>query len=266
MPENNKASVPWYAGKNQDALFYLLIAIFFIELIVGGVAFFYGIIHASPDTPGGPPVARFPWLVWALAAILSPVALILVVHLAGSWLSTALTREEKQKETPADAEHVPEGMRRFYATVRHAPTVVLLLGILLIGAALFFVDGALAMLMKLCHALLPHVPWIAGSLAALLGICFIAHCIMIYRQRKMENEYAWRREVLEKTGLVLTDRNTVQLTQGDSANHILPPGQSAQLPPGQTVLDVTDQSSVPDQNDDKDKDDSEKPLPGPNKA
>ncbi len=31
---------PWYAGEHQDALYYLLIAIFFIELIVGGVAFF----------------------------------------------------------------------------------------------------------------------------------------------------------------------------------------------------------------------------------
>lgn len=263
MPENNKASVPWYAGKNQDALFYLLIAIFFIELIVGGVAFFYGIIHASPDTPGGPPVARFPWLVWALTAVLAPVALILIVHLAGSWLSAALTREEKQKESSADAGQLPEGMRRFYASVRHAPTVVLLLGILLLGAALFFMDGAMTMLMRLCHALVPHIPWLAGSLAALLGTCFIAHCIMVYRQRKMENEYAWRREVLEKTGLVLADRSTVQLPQGDSANNILPPGQSIPIPPAQAVLDVTEQSSVSSQKEDKEQDDNEKPDFGP---
>ena len=46
---------PWYAGQYKDALLYLMIAIFFVELVVGGVAFFYGVMHAAPEVPGGPP-------------------------------------------------------------------------------------------------------------------------------------------------------------------------------------------------------------------
>lgn len=53
MQKGKTGNTPWYAGKNSDALFYLLIAIFFVELIIGGVAFFYGIIHSVPETPGG---------------------------------------------------------------------------------------------------------------------------------------------------------------------------------------------------------------------
>lgn len=243
---------PWYAGEHQDALFYLLIAIFFIELIVGGVSFFYGIIHAAPEIPGGPPLARFPWLAWGLAAVLSPVALLLVVHLAGSWLQNAITRDEKSAaagtKSETDDEHLPEGMKRFYASVRHAPTLVLLLGVLLCGVALFFVEGAIGALMDLGRALLPYIPWIAVSLAALLAVCFLAHAIMVFRQRKMENEYAWRREVLEKTGLVLVDKNSVPLPSGER--------QQALIAPETLTLDVAASTSLPpgsDQEDNKEK-------------
>lgn len=228
------AQKPWYAGEHQDALFYLLIAIFFIELIVGGVCFFYGIIHAEPEVPGGPPLARFPWLAWGLSAFLAPVALILIVHLAGTWLQGALTKDEKAEAAGTDDEHLPEGMKRFYASVRHAPAIVLLVAVFLCGVALFFVEGALGALMELFHALLPHLPWLAGGVAALLAVCFLVHAVMVYRQRKMENEYAWRREVLEKTGLVLVDRASVALPQDAAQQALIAPEAKALGP----VLDV----------------------------
>ncbi len=125
---------------------------FFVELIIGGVAF-YGIIHSVPETPGGPPMARFPWLVWSIAAILCPVGLLLIVHLAGTWLSkrpwTARKTAAGKRRTRTRCRR---GMRRFYATVRNAPTLVVLLGILLLGAGLFFVDGAFSALMRLSCA------------------------------------------------------------------------------------------------------------------
>lgn len=232
------ARTPWYAGEHQDALFYLLIAVFFIELIVGGIAFFYGIIHAAPEVAGGPPVARFPWLAWGLAAVLSPVALLLIVHLAGSWLSRALTREaDSPPDQIPDSEHLPEGMKRFYASVRHAPTLVLLLGVLLVGVSLFFVEGALAAIMELGKSLVPYIPWLAGSIGALLAVCFLVHAIMVYKQRRMESEFAWRREVLEKTGLVLVDKSSVALPQDAEHAALVAPETKALLE--SDVLDVT---------------------------
>lgn len=231
-------SKPWYAGEHQDALFYLLIAVFIVELAVGGIAFFYGIIHAKPEAIDGPPIAQFPWLAWALAAVLSPVALLLIVHLAGSWLSKALKNDDQEKSSDTQAnqnkEELPAGMRRFYAAVRQAPTIVLLSAILLIGALLFFMDGALSTLRQLGIALLPYFPWLAGCGAALLGTCFFVHAFMVYKQRKLENEYAWRREVLEKTGLVLVDKASLPLPQNEEQKALLYPDG---LPPNQ-ILDV----------------------------
>lgn len=239
MPAGKKVS--WYAGEHKDALFYLVIAIVFVEMAVGGVAFFYGIMHAAPEVPGGPPMARFPWLAWIIAAVLGPVALLLIVHLAASWLSRSM--EEPSQE--ASGEGVPElspGMRRFYAAVRHAPTVVVLTALLLLGCALFFIDGALTMLANLGSVLVPYIPWIAGSVAGLLAICFLAHAILVYRQRKMESEYAWRREVLEKTGLVLLDKNHAALPQTASRDSVTGPGN-----PAIEILDITPKSIGPAQ-------------------
>ena len=214
-------SSAWYAGPYKDALIYLMVAIFFVELVVGGISFFYGVMHAAPEVPGGPPMARFPWLGWAVAAVLAPVGLMLIVHLSGTWVSRYLGREDSQRAEAqtgarnADDEQVPERLRRFYAIIRNAPTVVLLLGIMLLGAGLFFVDGAFSAIVRLGSALTEYIPWIAGSLAALIAVCYLVHRWFMYRHHRMQQEYEYRREVLERTGIVLVDKGCIPLPQNE---------------------------------------------------
>ena len=211
----------WYAGPYKEALIYLMVAIFFVELMVGGVSFFYGVMHAAPEVPGGPPMARFPWLGWAVAAVLAPVGLMLIVHLSGTWVSRYLGREDGQRAEAqagaqsADDEQVPERLRRFYAIIRNSPTVVLLLGIMLLGAGLFFVDGAFSAIVRLGSALTDYIPWIAGSLASMIAVCYLVHRWFMYRHHRMQQEYEYRREVLERTGIVLVDKGCIPLPQNE---------------------------------------------------
>ena len=242
----------WYAGPYKDALIYLMVAIFFVEMIVGGISFFYGVMHAAPDVPGGPPLARFPWLGWAVAAVLAPVGLMLIVHLSGTWVSRYLGREDSMQGgqgagPAADDEQVPERLRRFYAIIRNAPTVVLLLGIMLLGAGLFFVDGAFSALMRLGGALTEYIPWIAGSLAALIAVCYLVHRWFVYRHHRMQQEYEYRREVLERTGIVLVDKGCIPLPQNEVqrlalGGHVveaqaLPPAIDAEAASGDAAAD-----------------------------
>ena len=244
-PRAGRGRLAWYAGPYKDALLYLMVAIFLVELAVGGVSFFYGVMHAAPETPGGPPLARFPWLGWAVAAVLAPVGLMLLVHLSGTWVARFLGREDaapaaKEAGGDADEAQVPERLRRFYAIIRNAPTVVLLLGILLLGAGLFFVDGAFTALVRMGGALTPYIPWIAGSAAALLAVCYLVHRWFVYRHHKMQEEYAYRRQVLERTGIVLVDKGCVPLPQNQEQRlalnaqvldaHALPQGADAADP------------------------------------
>ena len=116
---------------------------------------------------------------------------------------------------PLDDEQVPERLRRFYAIIRNTPTVVLLLGIMLLGAGLFFVDGAFSAMVRLGGALAEYIPWIAGSLAALVAVCYLVHRWFVYRHHRMQQEYAYRREVLERTGIVLVDKGCIPLPQNE---------------------------------------------------
>ena len=245
-----KARVPWYATRG-DTVIYLLVAVLLVEMVVGGVCFFYGLMHATPATAGGPPNIAFPWLIWAVASVLAPVGLLLLVHLAGTWISRTLDREDAPTAGAGKAE-IPERLQRFYAMVNTAPTVVLLLGIMLLGASLFFVEGAFSAIMHLLEGLSAYVPWIVGSLAALLAVCYLAHRYFAFRRLHMEREYAFRQEVLERTGIVLVDKHTLPLTQNENQRALLgslegPSGNQA-LPP---VLDTETRTLPPAQDEDK---------------
>ena len=160
----------------------------------------------------------------------APVALLLIVHLSGLWVSNTLERE-RQPGKPGSERMVPKRLRYFYACVQHAPTVVILLGILLLAAARGFVDGMFSAVVAFGAALKPYIPWIAGSIAALLAACYLGRLLLIYRHRRMEQEYAYRREVLEKTGIVLVSKGSIPLNRGieplqavDGGGYALPPG------------------------------------------
>ena len=105
------------------------------------------------------------------------------------------------------------------------------LGILLLAAALVFVDGMFSAVLAFGAALKPYIPWIAGSIAALLAACYLGRLLLIYRHRRMEQEYAYRREVLEKTGIVLVSKGSIPLNRGieplqavEGGGYALPPG------------------------------------------
>lgn len=203
-----EATAFWYDRQHRELLFYLSVAIFFLELVVGAVAFFYGVIHAEPGLNGGPPRFQFPWLGYVLAAVLLPTALLLIVHLAGVGLFRSLRGKEATEEWQKD---LPERLRKVYAIIQGAPTVVLLLGILLLGVALFYFDGAMSALLRLGQTAEKYLPWIIGGVVAAWCVGYVARIWLNYRTRHMEAEYAFRREVLERTGVIIVDRGGMQL-------------------------------------------------------
>ena len=64
-------------------------------------------------------------------------------------------------------------------------------------------------------ALAEYIPWIAGSLAALIAVCYLVHRWFVYRHHRMQQEYEYRREVLERTGIVLVDKGCIPLPQNE---------------------------------------------------
>lgn len=199
----------WYDKQHKELLFYLSIGIVFLELIVGGVAFFYGVIHAKPAQNGLPPQFQFPWLAYSVAAVVAPATLLLIVHLAGVGLFRSLRDKSAQDEEWR--KDLPERLRKVYAIVQGAPTVLLLVGIMALGAALFYIDGAMSALFRLGSALEMYIPWILGIITGGLCLGYLGRLWLSYRTKKMEAEYQFRRDVLERTGVIIVDRGSIQL-------------------------------------------------------
>ncbi len=209
-PKKENAASFWRDRQHRDLVFYLSIGIFFLEMVVGGIAFFYGIIHATPGVDGGPPQFQFPWLAYIIAAIVAPAALILIVHMAGVGLFRTLKGKDAEEEAAWQAT-LPKRVRKVYTFISGAPTMVLLLGLLLCGVALFYVDGAMDVLLRVASRMESYLPWIVGGLVIAWCVAYMGRVWFSYRTRRMEEEFAFRRQIFETTGQIIVDKNSRQL-------------------------------------------------------
>jgi uncharacterized RDD family membrane protein YckC len=208
--------------QGRELAFYLAMAIIFVELLITLVALCYGIVTAKAPPGGGMPRFNFPWIPYFISLAVGPAALLLMVHLTGVGLLRSLRGHE---EDEAWREKLPERIRRAYSLVRGAPTVVLLLGVVFLGALLFFAEGALNALFRLGESIERHLPWILGAAAFVACVNVAARAWFRHRSDRIAEEYAFRREVLEKTGIVIVDKGSIPLLPGESARpEALPPG------------------------------------------
>ena len=123
-------------------------------------------------------------------------------------------------------------MQRLYAIVKHAPIVVVLLGLIALGGALFFLDSAMDVLISMGRGILPYLPWILGSLTVFLIVCYIVRQIFVARHNRMQQEYAYRLKVLEKTGIIIASKGSEPLKLEDGRIVPIESGRpQAALPP-----------------------------------
>ncbi len=237
----------WNDKQYTDLVFYLFIAILLLELVVAGVAFFYGIIHATPDPNGGPPRFQFPWLAYALAAVLVPAALLLILHLFG--FDVFRTTKSSHKDDEVWQAELPARLRKAYLIIKNAPTIVLLIGILLLGAGLVYVDGALNALFALSTEITQYLPWIIGAAVLVWCVGYAGRMWFAYRTRRLEEEYAFRREIFERTGQIIVDRGAMQLPPaeqnikalGGATIEALPANNSDNIQDDVQIIDVTNE-------------------------
>jgi cell division protein FtsL len=151
----------------------------------------------------------FPWLLWASLSVIAPAVILLAVHKA----DVGLFRKRKE-ESEEWQRLLPERARRLYRILRGAPAVVVLAGLIALGVLLLSLDGAMSAVASLGSALSPHIPVIVGGLACVLAVAAFAVVWLNYRTRRLYAEYQFRREVLEKTGMIIVDKGSALLPPG----------------------------------------------------
>ncbi len=141
-------------------------------------------------------------------ATLIPVLVLLIVHLVSLGLSS------EGKQLSPEGNPLPEGSRAasFFALVRGAPTIILFAAFVVLGAAVYYLDGVMALLLKLGDSFESVAIWIVGALGTAVCINIVARAFFSYKPRQMDAEYAFRREVLERTGTILLDARLAPTT------------------------------------------------------
>jgi hypothetical protein len=189
-------------------LFSTLVLILVVEFFITGAALCYGIITSPPQRGGEISSLAFPWVGWAASALIAPVVIL--------GLARIVTGDAPETASAADAwsGRLPPRAKKLYDFFRNAPVFVFSLAFIALGVTLLLIDGAFALVKGVALALVPYLPHFLGALTvvavALTG--FLAWYRV--KNNQLSAEYAFRRDVMEKTGIVLLD---------DKGNALLPP-------------------------------------------
>ena len=225
-----------FTEKEQKTLFlYLVIGIVLMELAVTVGAIIISITNAQPSSSGVPHF-QFPWIGYLVAVVMVPVLAMLLVNL----VSLGFSRGARGGED-VNLEGVPQRMQTFYALVRGAPTVILFAGFVLMCAAIYYLDGVMSLLLKIGENFHLVAIWVVGGFAVAWMVSYVVRAWMHYKTKQMEAEYAFRHEVLERTGMVILDTKHAPTTE----LRMLPPvpgGQPGALPP---AVDVDASAALP---------------------
>lgn len=199
--------------QRRELWLYIAVSIVGVELMIAVGAILYSFISANGDTPGAAAHFKFPWLSWGAFSATALALILLLVHFAdvGLFRAPSAARLASEQEWH---KLLPKRIQHLYRIIKGAPLVTVLFGIVLLGATLFTLDGALGALQRFGSSLLPHLPYIIGGIAAIAVAITIAAVWLNYRTRRLIAEYEFRREVLEKTGVIIVDKGSTALPPG----------------------------------------------------
>ncbi len=217
--------------EQKNLLFYLSIGIIIVEFAVTVGALIYGIANAHQQ-PNGMMRFSFPWAGYLVSVVVAPVVVMLLVNLIGMGFYRAVHGEPVLDEE--QMKEMPQRMRSFFSLVRGAPTIVLLGGVLVLGAVLYYLDGVMTFLLKLGDSVETIAIWGTVGLVVAWCVSYLARAWFMYKTRHLEEEFAFRREVFEKTGMVILDQKAMLSSEvpGRQGMRELPAGTVEVLPAG----------------------------------
>ena len=200
-----------HTRQRKELWLYTGVAIAALVCLITVAAVSYGFITASPGQ-GGQTHINFPLLSWLAGIVFLPTALVLAVHYAGVGLFERTPRTaEEEAEWQA---RLPERFQRVYRFLKGAPVAVVLLALIIAGATLATIDGAFTAFVRAAAVFAPYTPHIVISLAAVICCFMVVAAWFKYRTRKLEAEMAFRREIFERTGMLIVEKDHIALPPG----------------------------------------------------
>ncbi|MBZ2171781.1 hypothetical protein [Nitratidesulfovibrio sp. SRB-5] len=201
--------------ERKYVLAYIVIGIVLVEFLVAIVAIWQGVANVQ-SMPDGTVRFRFPWGGYLVSVAAAPVVVLLVLQV----IALGYTRLIKGDPvlTEAQLRQLPPWLQKMLAAVNGVPTFLLLLGVTLLATVIYYFDKVLGFVIRLGESTEHLVLWVGGGVLAAWCVGYLGRMLFAYKVRRMQEEYAYRREVLERTGMIIVDQRSTlaQLpAQGD---------------------------------------------------
>lgn len=180
----------------------VMVLLFVVEFFITIVALCYGIVMTPPRRQGEIMRLAFPWIGWFAAMLMAPA---LIISLARMFAGKDAHDEQRAEREAAWANRLPERALRLYRCIKDAPLFVLSLALVALGATLLTIDSALSLLGDIAQALVPYAPYFIGAVTAFAVAIAALMAWFRYKHNQLLADYQFRREVLEKTGIILVD-------------------------------------------------------------
>lgn len=197
----------------KNLLAYLSVGIILVEFAVTVVAICHAILNVE-KLPTGAVHFPFPWAGYVIGLVLAPVVILLITHLIGLGF-TRIVKGEPEPD-PEHLDRLPPGLKRLIGLTKGLPLIIILLGTVLLGLMLYYIDAAIGVILRIGDHIETIVPWVMAGLVVAWCISYLGKVWFMYKTRRMQEEFAFRREVLERTGLVI-------LSDGKPMPRALPP-------------------------------------------
>lgn len=192
--------------ERKYVLAYIVIGIVLVEFVVAIVAIWQGIANVQ-SMPDGTVRFRFPWGGYLVSVAAAPVVVLLVLQV----IALGYTRLIKGDPvlTEAQLRQLPPWLQKLLAAVNGVPTFLLLLGVTLLGTVIYYFDKVLGFVIRLGESTEHLVLWVGGGVLAAWCVGYLGRMWFAYKVRRMQEEYAYRREVLDRTGMIIVDQRTM---------------------------------------------------------
>lgn len=218
MAEKHNASSPVSPVRRSDYWISVVVMVFVAAFFITVAAICYGIITTPPKPGGGARSIAFPWIGWFAAMLVSPAVILgFAQYVAGKTPINAGNGEEETSREANWAERLPERALRVYRLLKDAPLFMACFALIALGATLLVIDGAFGLVAGVFAALVPYAPYFIGGITVFAVAVAGLMAYFRHANNKLAAEYAFRREVLEKTGVILLH---------EKGKAILPPGEN----------------------------------------
>ena len=205
------------AVQRADFWFSVMVLVFVVEFFITVAALCYGIITTPPRKSGEAVRLVFPWVGWLAAMLTAPAILAGLAQLVAGRGDTDASPQALREE--AWAGKLPPKALQLYRFFKNAPLFVISLAFIILGATLVTIDSALAFVSGIALALIPYAPYFIGGVTVFAVAIAGLSAWFRHKNNQLMAEYAFRREVLEKTGVILVD---------NKGKAVLPPGSGAE--------------------------------------